>query len=240
MKLTTAVSICFLTLALMHLHLGVSIARVDSTLQEIQTDTVFSYHVGPGDLLHTSRALALFGAKYKAVLLSADRLNDRGLLKDYADKQMEVFCLVADELQPRIIDESLSKNSRIYKVRIASRLSLADFVKAEIRNAVLEKEEMHFSLQEEMEPTVSPTIAPAQELSRAYRYIEKHHWRMAVIYLDHLEKKYPHWGALFFAKANAFLGMHQTEKAISALSAACYLGEEKACLKLDELDLPEP
>jgi hypothetical protein len=75
-----------------------------------------------------------------------------------------------------------------------------------------------------------PTIAPARELSRAYRYIRKHHWRMAIIYLDHLEKKYPHWGTLFLAKAMAYLGMHETDRAISALSSACYLGDQEACL----------
>jgi hypothetical protein len=95
---------------------------------------------------------------------------------------------------------------------------------------------MHFSLQEEMEPVVSSTIAPARELSRAYRYIRKHHWRMAIIYLDHLEKKYPHWGTLFLAKAMAYLGMHETDRAISALSSACYLGDQEACLKINELD----
>jgi hypothetical protein len=38
---------------------------------------------------------------YKAVLLSADHLAARGLLKDYGDRRMEVFCLVADEFHIR-------------------------------------------------------------------------------------------------------------------------------------------
>ena len=110
------------------------------------------------------------------------------------------------------------------------------FVKAEIRNAALEKEEMQFSLQEEMEPVVPQAIDPAKDLSRAYRYVRKHHWRMAIIYLDHLEKKYPHWGALFYAKAMGFKGMHETEKAIASLSLACDLGNQDACMEIEAAD----
>ena len=84
-----------------------------------------------------------------------------------------------------------------------------------------------------MEPVVSETIDPAKELSRAHRYLRKHHWRMAIIYLDHLEGKYPHWGALFFAKALGFQGMHETERAKEALSSACRLGSREACMKIN-------
>jgi len=238
MKITAA-KLFFLAMMLMNFPLGVAIAGTDASVQEMQTVTVFSYHAGPGDSRQTARALALYGAKYKAVLLSADRLAASGLMKAYGDRQMEIFCLVADELQYRIIDESFSEKNRTTTTQIESSISLYDFVRAEIRNAAFEKEEMNFSLQEEMEPVVSSTIAPAQELSRAYRYIRKHHWRMAIIYLDHLEKKYPHWGAIFLAKAMAYLGMHETERAISALSSSCYLGDQEACLKLNELDPPD-
>jgi hypothetical protein len=236
MKLKTAAKLFFLAMVLVHSHPGVSIAEADSSVQEMQTVTVFSYHAGPGDSRQTARALALYGAKQKIVSLSADDLAGRGLLKDYGDRKMEVFCLVADELQYRIIDESFSEENNIATVKIRSSASLSDFVRAEIRNAAFEKEEMNFSLQEEMEPAVTPTIAPAKELSRAYRYIRKHHWRMAIIYLDHIERKYPHWANIFFAKAMAYLGMHETDRAISALTSACYLGDQEACMKLNELD----
>jgi hypothetical protein len=152
---------------------------------------------------------------------------------------MEVFCHVVDRLQYSLLDDSFSEKDRIASIKIKSSVSLTDFVRAEIRNTEFEKEETNFSLQEEMEPVVLPTIAPALELSRAYRYIRKHHWRMAIIYLDHLEKKYPHWGTLFLATSMAYLGMHETERAISALSSACYLGDKEACLKLNQLDPPD-
>lgn len=236
MKLKTATMLFFMAMLLVDFHSELSDADADSSANEMQPVTSFSYHAGPRDPRQTARALALYGAKYKFVLLSADHLAGRGLLKDYGDRQMEIFCLVADELQYSMLDESFSEKDRIAVTKIKSSVSLNDFVRAEIRNAAFEKEEISFSLQEEMEPVVSPTIAPALELSRAYRYIRRHHWRMAIIYLDHLEKKYPHWGALFLTKAMAYLGMHETERAISALSSACYLGDQEACQKINGLD----
>jgi len=236
MTLKTATMLFFLAVALVNFHPEGSDADAGSSAEEMQSITVFSYHAGPGDSRQTARALALYGAKYQSVLLSADHLAGRGLLKDYGDRQMEIFCLVVDKLQYSMLDDSFSEKDRIAVTKIKSSVSLNDFVRAEIRNAEFEKEEVNFTLQEEMEPVLSPTIAPAQELSRAYRYIRRHHWRMAIIYLDHLEKKYPHWGTLFFAKSIAFLGMHETERAISALSSACYLGDQEACLKFNELD----
>jgi hypothetical protein len=236
MNLKTTAKLFFLAIMLVYSHPGVSIAEADSSVQEMQTVTAFSYQAGPGDSRQIARALALYGAKQKAVSLSADGLAGRGLLKDYGDRKMEIFCLAADELQYRIVDERFSEKNSIASIQIKSSASLNDFVRAEIRNAAFEKEEKNFSLQEEMEPAVTPTIAPAKELSRAYRYIRRHHWRMAIIYLDHLERKYPHWGTLFLAKAMAYLGMHETDRAISALTSACYLGDQEACLKLNELD----
>jgi hypothetical protein len=236
MKLKTAAKILFLVMVLMHSFPRVYFAKADSSIQEMQLIAEFLYHAGADDSRETALALALYGAKHKAVLMSAGHLADRGLLKDYGDKKMEIFCLVVDGQQSSILDEWFSEKDRTQRVKITSHLSLTDFVKAEIKNEALEKEETHFSWQEEMDPVVSPAIAPALELSRAFRFIRRHHWRMAIIYLDHLEKKYPHWGPLFLAKAMAYLGMHETEKAVSALSSACYLGDQEACLKINELD----
>lgn len=239
MKLKTAAMLFSSAMVVVYFNPKVPDADADSSVKETQAITSYSYHAGPGDSPTTARALALYGAKYKAVLLSTDHLAVRGLLKEYGDRQKEIFCLVADQLQYSLLDDSFSVEDRIAATKIKSIVSLNDFVRAEIQNTELEKAEANFSLQEEMEPVVSPTIAPAQELSRAYRYIRRHHWRMAIIYLDHLEKKYPHWGALFLAKALAYLGMHESERAISALLSACYLGDQGACLKLNEMDPPD-
>ena len=198
-----------------------------------------SYTAGLNETSETSLALALYCAKQKAVGLSADRLTNAGLLRVDADRQMEVFCLVADAMQPELLEKSVDEKSRTYRVKIKSVLSLTDFAKAEIRNDSLEKEEANFSLKEELEPVVDPAIAPALELSRAYRYIRNRHWRMAIIYMDHLEEKYPRWGALYMAKATAYLGLHERQRAILALTSACDLGVEDACLKMHALDLSE-
>jgi hypothetical protein len=236
MKLQTTVKILLLITVLLHSHPAVSISETDKDLQEMQTVTSYSYRSGPGDTRETSRALALFGAQHEAILQSAETLAGGGLLIEYGEKQREIFCLAADELQFRVVDESFSEKNDTYTITIKAAVSLGDFVKAEIRNAALEKEEMQFSLQEEMEPVVPQAIDPAKDLSRAYRYVRKHHWRMAIIYLDHLEKKYPHWGALFYAKAMGFKGMHETERAIASLSLACDLGNQDACIEIEAAD----
>jgi hypothetical protein len=236
MKLKITVKILLLVMLLVPLHSGVSRSETGSDLQEMQAVTAFSYHTGPGDSRETARALTLFGAQHKAVLRSAERLTGGGLLIEYGDKRSEIFCLVADELQFRVIDESFVEKTNTYTITIKATVSLSDFVRAEIRNAALEKEEAQFSFQEEMEPVVPQAIDPAKELSRAYRYVRKGHSRMAIIYLDHLEKKYPHWGALFHAKAMGFKGMHETERAVEALSLACELGNQEACGEIDAAD----
>lgn len=96
MQLKTAVKILFLAMVLVHSHPRVSVAKADSGIQEMQLITEFLYHAGPDDSRETALALALYGAKHKAVLMSAGHLADRGLLKDYGDQKREVFCLVVD------------------------------------------------------------------------------------------------------------------------------------------------
>jgi hypothetical protein len=204
--------------------------------KQMELVTRFSYTAGPDDSPETALALAIYGAKHDAVVMAAGQLSDEGLLDNDAERQMAIFCLVADTMQFRLLEQSIDPANRIYTVEIQGLLSLSDYVKAEIRNESLGKEEMHFSLKEEMEPAVSPAIAPALELSRAYRYINNQHWRMAIIYVDHLEKKYPHWSAPHLAKATAYFGMHEKEQALNDLALACYLGSQEACLKIDALE----
>jgi hypothetical protein len=212
-----------------------SLATADSGKREVRTATGDAYRLGPGDTPEIARALALYGAKFKAVPGLAHQLAGEGVVKDYAERQLEIYCLLADSLTYTIIDESFSRNDRIYSVDIVSRGSLADFVKAEIKNAELEKSEMTFTWQEEMDPVLSTTLEPGQELSRAYRYIRCRQWRKAIIYLDHLEKKYPNWSDLFVAKASGFEGMHEMRQAQRAHAKACELGHRQACIKVTSL-----
>ena len=205
----------------------------------VTAEADFAYTAGPGESRETARALALYGARQKIVSLCAERLAAGGVLKDYGNRRMAIFCLVNDAMTPTLLDASFDATSRTWTVNIKGTLSLADFVRAEIRNQDLNRQEQHFTLKEEMEPSLSPTIAPALELSRAYRYVSNRHWRMAIIYMDHLETKYAHWGALYLAKAEAYLGMHEQEKALSALRSACYLGVQEACMQINVLDPPD-
>jgi hypothetical protein len=228
-----------LTVSLLFFGGGQAWPRVNTSDRQIQAVSGFSYTATPDETAEKAQSLALFGAKYKAVVRCADQLVKEGLLQSDDKRNMAIFCLVADTMQPHVIEQSLDTDSHTYTVKINSTLSLTDYVKAEIRNEALDKEEIHFSLKEELEPSMSPDIAPALELSRTYRYISHDHWRMAIIYMDHLENKYPRWGALHLAKATAFLGMHENGRALNELSSACYLGTQEACLEFDTLDPPE-
>ncbi|MFC1858259.1 hypothetical protein ACFL9U_09570 [Thermodesulfobacteriota bacterium] len=197
--------------------------------------TDFSYNIGKGDSKETSQALALFGAKSKAVALSAKYLTHKGLLEHYGKKQGEIFCLAVNEIEVSIIEEKFHKKRAVYYVKIKTKMSSTDFIQAEIKNLELEKAELKFSYAEQMEQYVSQDVAPGRELSRAYRYIRKGQWRIAIIYLDHLEKKYPNWGDIFFAKAIGFYSSHQTSAMIDALKAACSFNHQEACSDLQSL-----
>ena len=221
------------------LCVGSAGAKLDSSGQAVTVVTEFSYAAGLDESRESARALALYGAKQKAVSICVEQFVAQGLLEEHINGRKEILCLVNDAASYRLLESTFDKGSQTFTIKIRTDLSLADFVKAEIRNEELNDEERHFSLKEEMEPSVPSTIAPALELSRAYRYIRNRSWRMAIIYMDHLETKYPHWGGLQLSKAKAYLGMHETEKALSTLRSACYLGTQEACLMINLLDPPD-
>ena len=200
---------------------------------EIATD--YTYKIGPGDSPKKYEALSLYGAKYKAVVLAAKYLSHKGLLENYGKKQKEIFCLAADELKSAVIAKKLIENGSAFYIKIKSKVNSIDFIRAEIKDLQLEKNEKNFSLQDKMEQQVSQSIDPAQELSRAYRYIRKMYWRIAVIYLDHLERKYPNWSEIYLAKAIAFYAMHEIQSMMDALGTSCSLGNREACEDIEGL-----
>ena len=67
--------------------------KSDDTLTLI---TDFTYNIGSGDSKDKYEALALYGAKSKAVALSAKYFTDKGLFENYGKKQREIFCLAAN------------------------------------------------------------------------------------------------------------------------------------------------
>jgi hypothetical protein len=191
--------------------------------------TSCTYRIGADDSKDQYRALGLYCAKKEAVALSAKYLVHQGLLENFGPKQKEIYCLATDEIQATITEEKYDRKTNTYFVKIKTEPKISDFIKAEIKDLELEKEELIFSWQEEMEQYVRAKIEPAQELSRAYRYIRKRQWRIAIIYLDHLAKKYSNWDEIYLAKAIGFYGMHDIGRMIKALETSCALGNQEAC-----------
>jgi hypothetical protein len=191
--------------------------------------TDFTYKAGKTDSRKISKALALFGAKSKAVATSAKYLTHKGLLKHYGKKQSEIYCLAANEIDAVSVAEKFYERNNAYYIKIRATVRITDFIQAEIRDLELEKKELQFSYREEMEQYVSQSVDPGKELSRAYRYIRQGQWRISIIYLDHLEKKYPYWGDIYLARAFAFNGIHNRDKMIEALKTACQLENQDVC-----------
>lgn len=140
-----------------------------------------TYCAGDKDSLKKSRALASFGAKKEAVVLAAENLRQKGLLKNYGEKQAEIFCLATNKIKARLLQELYDEEENLYFIRIEAQIDLSDFMEAEIENQILEKEESDFPWKEEMEQHVLKSIDPGKELSRAYRYIRKNQTRIAII-----------------------------------------------------------
>jgi hypothetical protein len=195
--------------------------------------TDFSYKIRGGESAEISRALALFGASEKAVDLAAKYLSRHGVLEPYGKRRKEIYLLAAETIDITVLEERTAGNA--YFIKIRTRVKSTDFIQAEIRNLAMEKEERAFSYRQEMDQPLMAGIAPGRELSRAYRYFRLGQWRLGVIYLDHLEKKYPHWGDLFLAKAIGYYSLCDTEEMTDALKKACELDNPEACDDLQRL-----
>ncbi len=211
-----------------------------NTADTVVLTTDFIYKLQEGDSQEISRALALFGAEHKAVVLAAKYLIHKGLLEHYGKKQGEIFCLATNEIKAVIVDEKFEKATNAYYVKIKAEINSTDFIQAEIKNLELEKKEAEFSYGQEMEQQVIQAVDPGKELSRAYRYIRKGQWRIAIIYLNHLGKKYPHWGDIYLTKAIAFYSMHDRDRMMTALKKGCALDNQEACDDLKSLTDDRP
>lgn len=210
-------------------------AGEDKDANSIVIVTDYSYRIGAHDSQEKYKALALFGAKYKAAILSAKYLAHKDLLPDYGKKQKEIYCLAANEIPADIVENKIMKSTHSYYVKIQAEANSVDFIKAEIKNLELEKEEMNFSWQEELGQHVFKAIDPALELSRAYRYLRKGYARIVVIYLDHLEKKYPNWAELYQVKAMGLYSENKKKAMLDALKTSCSLGNREACEDIEGL-----
>ena len=214
---------------------GFASAAEEDDIFEIETEG--SYRMAPGASVDLTKKVALFTAKRKAVDLAGRYLSRQSLIKTYELNRDEIYSLTAREVQARILEEKRETiaETSTYRLRIRSRVQASDFVKAEIEDARQEKKETNESYYEEMEQHVSPEIDPGKDIAKAYRLLREKKWRITMIYLNHLGKKYPNWDSIQMAKAITHYILHEPEFMKAALEAACRLGNNTACDDLKNL-----
>ena len=221
----------------------VFLISVDATFAQtgreasIVLETEASYLMEINGSKGKAKALALFEAKKNAVYVAAKYLSGRGFIEAFGLNIAEIYNLAARGVQAEIIDEkweSVDKACR-YHLHIRAEVRDSDLIKAEILSAKLEKEDSNESFKEEMEQKISGIIDPGKEIAKAYRLLRIKEWRMAIIYLDHLKKKYPNWSDIYMAKAIAYHAIREPYRMKEDLEKACHLGNSKACEDLKSL-----
>ena len=225
----------------------ISVSGVDSAAKEgdkIEIEAEGSYLMEADLSVDLAREVALFTAKKKAVDLAARYLSQKSLIKTYELNRDEIYALVAREIQAEILEdksETAGKTS-IYRVQIIAKIKPSDFVKAEIEDNKQEIKEAKESYQEEMEQPISTEVDPGKDIAKAYRLLREKKWRITMIYLDHMEKKYPNWDSIYMAKAIGKYILNEPVFMKKALNEACRLGNNTACddlkniKKIDEHD----
>jgi hypothetical protein len=217
-----------IALLLFFLISGLASAAEDNL---IEVEAEARYQIADGYPIELAKSMALFIAKRKAVDLAGRYLSRRSLTEVYELDKDEIYSLAAREIEAEILEEKRQTvgTSSIYRVRIKARIRASDFVRAELEDRKLVKSEVHESYHEEMEQVVPARIDPGKDICKAYRLLRERKWRMALIYLNHLEKKYPNWAAIYMAKALAYYVFHEPVSMKKALSTACRLGDDTAC-----------
>ena len=214
---------------------SVALAAEENNVFEIETEG--SYQMQADTSPELAKRVALFNAKRKAVDLAGRYLSRKGLIKNYELNKEEIYSLAAREIMAETLEEKQETIGKIsiYRLRIMSRVQLSDFVKAEIEDSRQERKEANETYQEEMEQKVSAEIDPGREIAKAYRLLREKKWRIAMIYLNHLGKKYPNWDSIFMAKAITHYILHEPVFMKKALNEACRLGNNTACDDLKNL-----
>jgi hypothetical protein len=220
-------------LVLFWINGGVSAAGDD--IFEIEVEG--SYRMEAGASTDLVKKMALFAAKRKAVDLAGRYLSRKSLIRDYELNRDEIYSLAARQIEAEILEQkrpTVGKAS-IYRVRIRARVQASDFIKAEIADSKQEKKEAKESFREEMEQSVSAEIDPGRDIAKAYRLLREKKWRIAIIYLNHLGKKYTNWDSIYVAKAITYYILHEPVFMKKALNEACRLGNQIACDDLKKI-----
>jgi hypothetical protein len=178
-----------------------------------------------------AKEMAFYIAKKKAVVSAGRYLSHKSLIESYELKRDEIYSLATNEIEARILEQKRFTDGKTstYVVRIRAQVRVSDFVKASLKAAKENKKEAKASFQEEMEQPVSADIDPGRDISHAYRLLRKREWRIAMIYLNHLDKKYPNWAEIHMAKALVYYIHHKPASMKRSLGEACRLGNETAC-----------
>ena len=208
---------------------GIASAGEANDIFKIETEG--SYRMEAGSSVDLAKKVALFTAKRKAVDLAGRYLSRKNLIETYELNKDEIYSLAAREIQAEILEEKRETvgKASTYRLRIRSRIQASDFVKAEIEDNKQEKKEAKESYQEEMEQHISAEIDPGRDIAKAYRLLREKKWRIAMIYLNHLGKKYPNWDSIYMAKAITHYIFHEPVFMRNALNEACRLGNQTAC-----------
>ncbi|MGD9235871.1 MAG: hypothetical protein PVF09_04300 [Desulfobacterales bacterium] len=203
----------------------------------IEVDAEGSYRMGADASFDLAKKVAFFTAKRHAVNLAGRYFSHKSLIKPYELNKEEIYSLVARDIQADVLEEKSEtiEKTPTYRLRIRAKIMASDFVKAEIADARQEKKESEESYREEMEQPVSAEIDPGKDIAKAYRLLREKKWRIAMIYLNHLEKKYPNWDRIYMAKAIAHYILNEPVFMKKALNAACRLGNGTACDDLKNL-----
>jgi hypothetical protein len=226
----------FIILASLVLFSICSIAPAkEDDIFEIETEG--SYRMEAGSSIDSAEKLALFIAKRKAVDLAGRYLSQKSLIEVYELNRDEIYSLAAREVRAVIIEEKREKTEKTftYRVRITAWIEPSDFIRAEMEDNRQEKKETEESYREEMEQHIFAEIDPGREIAKAYRLLREKKWRLALIYLNHLGKKYPNWDSIYMAKAITHYVLHETEFMKKALNEACRLDNQIACDDLSNI-----
>jgi len=190
-----------------------------------------SYRMPAGSSVDLARKVALFTAKRKAVGSAARYLLRNSLIRPYKLDKEEIYSLAARGVRAKILEEKreTAGEDSIYRIRIRVRIQASDFVRAEIEDSAMEEAEARKPYREEVEQHISAGLDPGKDIARVYLFLRQKKWRIAVIYLDHLEKKYPNWDSIYMAKAITYYILHNPVFMEKALKKACRLGNQVAC-----------
>ena len=126
-------------------------------------------------------------------------------------------------------------NGAICRTRIRVWVQAADFIKAEIEDLREERSENQETFLEEMNQQVDNKLDPGKDIAKAYRMLREKKWRITLIYLHHLQLKYPNWDQIFMAKALTHYMLHETAFMENSLIEACRLGNATACEDLNKI-----